>query len=571
MPYGGMPHDALLLKLEETDPDLVADVQGFDEFHDMDDNYDKYVRSEIIDWSPDAPFLESDQTRRDPALSRSILNLRYNGTRGSNPELPRHPELFYGFTGNDPRGATNDPRFDQMRGHMTSRAANLTVSMGDNDDHHIAERPWTGQAISYAMKEVHRRQKKHLKVFSVQKEGRPWGSNISHDRFAAGDLRAAAMKTGGESFHGEGARFQGGDYGPASDRSSGGVRGVDGARRAGAEIAPWRHTTGDADLGVQKYGQQRRAGQTRIGTAAQGGARVQTTAADHDWANSRRARSTNRKTLGMTMAAAARRRKARGGSQDQDHGASQVVTSAPGSGLMPARDVAQLYRHIVEDQSRRPEGEIQDDEGGSLGAAAGLTPAAHPENAIRAAQAHTTPNAHLTNVEAIVSGLREGTASSRRKIANQIVADGVRTTATAEGFADLGRGITPGKDYGRVAKLSKMQIARPAAAEGLVTHSYRGAGPPKDEQRAAMAQHAYETAAWRTSREALPIGASKAAGEWRSATQGQTKLGDTANQTFGFDIDVAGYQGNGGVGPKSLRAGGDSANLTDDLNEFGEL
>src|SRR3989338_11546883 len=99
MPDGGMPYDIILGKLEETDNDLI---DKYDEFHDLEEDHKDYVRSEIVDWSPDAPYLESDQVRRDPGLARSMLNLRYNATRGSRPELPRHPEMFYGFTGNDP-------------------------------------------------------------------------------------------------------------------------------------------------------------------------------------------------------------------------------------------------------------------------------------------------------------------------------------------------------------------------------------------------------------------------------------------------------------------------------------
>jgi hypothetical protein len=582
MPHGGMPHDALLLKLEETDPELVDEVRGFDEFHAREDDYDNYVRSEIIDWTPDAPYLESDQTRRDPALSRSMLNLRYNGTRGSNPELPRHPELFYGFTGNDPRGVVNDPRFDQMRGHMATRAAGLTVRMGNNDDHHLAERPWTGQSISYAMKEVHRRQKANTRVFSVQKEGRPWGNNTTFDAFAAGDLRAAAMGAGGESlaYRDAGAgpgpapeRFAGGDHGPADEAWTDGVRGVDASHFGGAEVAPWRHTTGDADLGVEQYGQKRGAGRSTVAPAAQGGGRLKASAADQDWAESARARSTNRQALAATMATAARHRRAvKSGGHDQDPGQSYEAAAAPGSGLAPARDVALLYRHVVEDQSRRPGGEIQDGDGGALGGAAGLTPAANPERAIRASQAEATPNSHLTNVSAIVTGLRLGTAAGRRRIAGAVVADGARHLTTSEAEPGARRGAAPSTDYGRTAQLSEMPLARAGAAEGLVVHAYRGAPPTQPERRAAHAQNAYDGATWRQSHEALPLGSSKAPGEWRSQTQDPIVLGDAPDRVFGLDAEVSGYHGTMPMGPKSLRAGGwsDSANLTDEVGGFSD-
>jgi hypothetical protein len=397
MPYGGMPHDALLLKLEETDA-------AYDEL-----SYDDYARGEIIDRAPDGVFLESDQVRRDPGISRSMINLRYNGTRGSNPELPRLPEMFYGFTDRDPRGAETDPRLNQIRGQMATRINELTVRMGNNDDNHIAERPWTGQAISAAMQEVHRRQKASARIFTIQKEGRPWGNNVAGDEFAAGVLRAAAMGAGGESLGHAGdyagaapERFAGGDHGPADEAWTADARGVD----AGAMVAdatPWRHTVGEADLGVQQYGQNRGAGRGDTAPGAQGGARLRAQGADQAWGGNARARGTNRRDLGATMAVAARHRRAvKSGAHDQDPGVAYEAAAA-GIGLAPARDVARVYRHTVEDQSRRPDTEVQD--GDRLGAAVGLAPAAQPQRAIRASQAHTAANAHLTNVGAIVAGL----------------------------------------------------------------------------------------------------------------------------------------------------------------------
>ena len=573
-----MPYDVLLEKLEETDPDLISEVRGYDELHELENEYPDYVRSEIIDWTPDAPYLESDHPRRDPALSRSMLNLRFNGTRGSNPELPRHPELFYGFTGNDPRGAVNDPRFDEWRGHITSRAAELCVSMGDNADFHIAERPWTGQAISYDMKELHRRLKANTKIFSVQKEGRPWGSNIVADEFAAGAIRAAGMGAGGESFAatGEGfyggapARFAAGDHALATELFTDGNRGF-GALPEDAGT-PWRHTVGEADLGVQQYGQKRGAGRAQVAPGAVGGGLARAGGPDQAWDDSSRARSTNRRALGATMALAARYRRAvKSGAHDQDPGASYETAAMPGAGLAPARDVALLYRHAVEDQTRRPGTEIQDGEGGQLGGARGLAPAAHPERAARAVEAGATPNAYLTNAEAIVTGLREGGAAARRRVAGLVVADGSRHLAVSEAADPARRGAVPGADYGRLAHMASAPLAR-SAASGLEVHAYRSAPPTRPEQRAALARGAYEGGTWRSEREALPFGASRAPGEWRSATQGQSRLGDAPGQVFGPDADVSGYYGPTAVGPKSLRSGAwsDSAGLTDGIETFGD-
>lgn len=577
LPYGSLPYDRLLEKLEETDPDLVSEVRGYDELHELENEYPDYVRSEIIDWTPDAPYLESDHPRRDPAWSRSMLNLRYNGTRGSNPELPRHPELFYGFTGNDPRGAVNDPRFDEWRGHITSRAAELCVSMGDNADFHLAERPWTNQSISYDMKELQRRLKRNTKIFEVQKEGRPWGNNVIADEFAAGAIRAAGMgagresfATGGEGFYGAAPpRFAAGDHAPAVELFTDGARGL-GALPEDAGT-PWRHTTGDADLGVQQYGQKRGAGRGLVAPDAVGGGRARAGGADQSWEDSRRAQGTNRRALGATMALAARYRQSLGsGAHDQAPGASYEGYGVTGAGLAPARDVALLYRYTTEDQSRRPGTEVQDGDGGQLGGARGLTPAAHPELAARAVEAGVAPNAYLTNADAIVTGLREGTAAGRRRVAGLVVADGARNLAASEAAEPARRGVAPGADYGRLAHLASAPLARSAAASGLEVHAYRSAPPPGPEQRAALARGAYEGGTWRPHLEALPVGASKAPGEWRSATQGQSRLGDAPGQVFGPDADVAGYHGPAPVGPKSLRSGAwsDSAGLTDEFGGF---
>ena len=568
MAFGGMPHKTLMLKLEETDPASVDEVRGLDEFHDMEDDYNDYARGEIVDWGPDAPFLESDQTRRDASLSRSMINLRYNGTRGSDFLLPSKPELFYGFTDKDPRGTGIDPRFDIARDHMMARAGGLTARMGNNNDHHLAESPWTGQAISFAMKEVHRRQKANTRIFTTQKEGRPLGNNTVFDAEAARDLRAAVIGAGSEAL-GPG-RFAAGDqFGGTNEAQSDGIRGVDAGRFAGAEVAPWRHTTGDADLGVQQYGQMRAAGRGRIDFAAQGGGRLNASAADQAWAESERARGTNRQTLAATMAVAARHRRAvKSGAHDQDPGGS-FVAPLSGGGLTPGGDVAALYRHMAEGQMRRPGGEVQDGDGAGVVFAGGLAPAAHPERAARASEAWATANAHLTNVGAIVGGLREGTAASRRRIAGAVIADGARPDAVLM-EAGTRRGAAPCADLGRIALLSEMPLARAAAGEGLVVHAYRGAAlPTHPERRAANAQGGFNNL-WQASLEALPLGTSKAP-ERRSGSLDPTVLGDAPDRVFGFDAEVAGYHGAGPMGGgKRLRAGGESADLSDEISGFND-
>lgn len=182
MPYGSIPYDKYLPKFEITDPQIINTgvENGMTNLYDK-NQYNDYARSEIVNWGPDTPLFESDHVSRDPDRSRGKINLLYNGNRGNFADLPRHPEMFIGFTGNDPRGATNDPRLEQMRGFVTAHAANLQVSMGTNDANHVAERPWTNQAISYDKKYINKISKNNMKIFTTQKDGRLPGRNVITD------------------------------------------------------------------------------------------------------------------------------------------------------------------------------------------------------------------------------------------------------------------------------------------------------------------------------------------------------------------------------------------------------
>lgn len=621
--YGSIPVDALLHKLEETDPYLVDQVRDRDEFRD--DDYNDYARGEIIDWAPDAPIFESDHTRRDPAFSRTRLNLRYNGTRGTVPDA-RHPDLFVGFTGDDPRGVDNTPRLEQYVDMTRTRAPLLELRMGDNDDNAIVESPWTEHSISEARRNVLIRAKRDMKIFTQQREGMVPGCGFVANKAAAAKIRALMARSSGESLQGPGARFIGGDHSPADNSQGGAVRGVD-SGRAGSEKAPWRFTVPDIDLGVQQYGSQTGAGRSQIGAGAQA---ARFAPADHAWSVSAKTLSANRQTLAAGMAAAARYTAvARSARPDQAENGTYMAGIGASSGLTPATDIAGLYKHITGDQSRLPTSELGSSD------TRGLMPSSDPARAQRNAEARATPNSHLTNIEAIVAGLREGSAASRREIANHVVASGTRFSPLSEGVGVVGRTVAPGSDYSRVASLAiasgsrhlvlsehsmaaqrgvapgsdyvhvaglasasgsrhlvlsestmaaqrgiapssdygsvtryaAAPMIRAAAADGLVVQTYRAA-PQAIEHRVAHARGS-AAAGWFASRENGPLGRSKPA-EWRSATQADTTLGDTQAQTFGLDAKEVGDHGTP-VGPKSLRAGAwsDSTGLTDELtSEF---
>lgn len=474
--YGGMPQDVLTRKFEETDPKYLP--------NDPERGYDKYVRSEIVDWGPDVSFLESDQPKRDPLLSRSMLSLRHNGTRGMEyPRGPIHPDLFYGFMGNDPRGTTNDPRFDKARGFMESRAEGREFRMGKNDDNHLSERPWTGQSISHAMKKVHRVLKDKTRVFSAQKDGRIMNNNTitkfrNKSKFRSTDSEAFSENVSNTT-HGVGAD-------------------------AGMHVkAPWRHTIGsEQNLGIQQYGKTRGVGHNL--TKLVGGKLVETQGTEHDWIESKIAHGNNRKVLAATMATASRfRRVVESTKQEQAHGKSYESFNE-GRQLNQSKDVSSLYRHIVGDQYSLTAGKASFIDNTI---SKGLIPSAHPENAVKSIErASVTDNEHLTNIDAIVTGLRIGTAASRRKIASAVVADGFAKNIAIMGESTNTKGIIPTSNFRRA--MSEMPIIRGATSEGLEVHVYSGNNmPKKPEERVALAS--YDETTWKKSQELLTLGLSK--------------------------------------------------------------
>lgn len=474
-----------------------------------------------------------------------------------------------------------------VRGFITSAAANLEAKMGNNDDNSVAERPWTNQSISYGMKDLQRRLQNETKVFSVEKVGRPYGRNQVVDELVQGRHRRVMDENGREGLQENHERFFAGDHQLAADVHGQGVRGVD--RPYGASTipwvnsridgdfaamksneqrrgqvrpqdeAPWRNSVGDTDLPVQKYGQNRGKGRNDVSANATGGARAANSREDQDLPTGELAKSTARQTLAANMALATKYSKmARKGTTDTDYGQStQNVT--PGKAPI-LKDVTQAYRN---------------------------------QNA-------TITNVHLANTEAIVKGLREGSASAKRKIADNVIAAGVRNmdlaekqwsagrtpmpsadpstmenvvaagarnTDLAEKFGQPGRTPMPASDPARVSKQTDVTVHLPAAAKGLEVHSYKGAAP----QRMDPVNRGKMTSDFGQQAERASLGKS-ARNEFLSHTQDQTELSDHANNTFGFTGENA-YRAVSGVKTKAVRAtqADDDITARDDMNGMGEV
>lgn len=172
LPYGGIPYEELLNKLEETDMNETTE--------DIENNYNNYIRSEIVDWNQDVPFLESDKTRRDPSISKSVINLRYNGARGEY-EHPVHPEMFVGFMDQDNRALDNNPRMDQYQEQIATRMPNLEIRMGHNCVDNDHESPWTNQSIGQCRRDIQTSLAYNTKVFTDERDGRALNRNFVTD------------------------------------------------------------------------------------------------------------------------------------------------------------------------------------------------------------------------------------------------------------------------------------------------------------------------------------------------------------------------------------------------------
>jgi hypothetical protein len=129
---GTIPYDEYLRKIQHTD--LKEDP----------DQYEKYLRKQLVDFRPDDPFFESDQTR-DPNDrgsgfgSRERLSLRYSGARSEeDPYLPDGTFLDHEFMERDPRGTQNLPDF-AGNGRRQQMARAGLIKFYNDDDHSVPE------------------------------------------------------------------------------------------------------------------------------------------------------------------------------------------------------------------------------------------------------------------------------------------------------------------------------------------------------------------------------------------------------------------------------------------------
>ena len=157
LPYGELPDSMTAIKHEDT-------------AYEEDDQYDNYARKQITDWTGDTNLFEHERPRR-ATHNYGILQLRANGHRG-NADWEK-PEIFLGHGGvedRDPRGTTDDPDMQKLRSQHAARQRFIRHTPDHSE--HVTGGGWSESQVIAARQEVFRRNRKDLKVFSRQIDGR---------------------------------------------------------------------------------------------------------------------------------------------------------------------------------------------------------------------------------------------------------------------------------------------------------------------------------------------------------------------------------------------------------------
>jgi hypothetical protein len=163
--YGEMPIDMYLKKQETTcmyeNPSMVEDN----------------LRSLLRDYTPDEPFLESDQPRggtdkygneRGGYESTQRINLRSGARTLTDPYLPDGTFLDGQFTEKDPRGMALEPN---MRKHVEQQyARGKFYKYGDDSDNSIMESGWNPYAAQMQIRNAQNITKNYQKNFETSKD-----------------------------------------------------------------------------------------------------------------------------------------------------------------------------------------------------------------------------------------------------------------------------------------------------------------------------------------------------------------------------------------------------------------
>ena len=514
---GALPTGALWTKTEATEV-----PGGPEDGLDGEEDYRDFVRGEATAWGPDRPFLAADEPREGGRAARERLNVRFGGSRGS-AGLPSHPELFLGFTGDDPRGADNTPRFDRLRALEAARARGYVPRMGDNNDEHLADRPWTAQEERAGRQARLRWAKRHRRVFARGREAGPAHRGAAAPEAGAlGALRAAAAAGAGEGFA------------PLGAPTAAGGGGAPGRAPAAppADWAPWRNAGGDAPLGVQRFAPAPGGG-APMGAGGAGAARFGARP-EAAWGAAALPAGA-RRALAASMAVAAAAQGRFGARPDAAWGAAQLggarpggagapqgagpaaarfgarpdapwggprEAAAPGAGAAPSAEVTALYT------AARFEGAWGRDRAGAAAPGGGpAMPLGGLAAGRRGGAGALAPPAAAEVAAAAAAGVRLG---SGRPVREGLVAGARGEGEKGGGRAAGGRAPPGAAAAARAGRAALAGVTRAAAAEGLVVHVYRPAAPVAGgAPLAALAAAGADPAAWRDAGGDAPRGRAK--------------------------------------------------------------
>ena len=276
MPYGEIPYSYYEEKMASTPSTDVPD-----------DYFLTYARGELSDRTMDKPAFEHEERYGPNPYSNTILNLRYNGTRGE-VEFPNHPEMFIGNMDREERKMDGQPNFEKLREHMTLRTEVLKTHMGDNHEGQIVDSPWTQVSINRGRQDINQRVKDNTKVF-LESRGNDMRSKhrITYDA----EEREAERRQN---------QIDDGQHSNIFDFVSSESEQIGGGLVASKNDAPWRNTVTGTNLEVEKYGRGTANG---LVTDSRGGINKHVKSS-HAWNKETQSKGATRQVLAATMAAA---------------------------------------------------------------------------------------------------------------------------------------------------------------------------------------------------------------------------------------------------------------------------
>jgi len=541
---GGMDPDAIVRRLEVTDPAAIACCapRGAG-LNSTGCEYNDFARMQMVFNSVDPPFLESDRPNRNPNRSRGVLNLQYNGAWGnsSGDLLPRAEGLFgaygdrpqdLGF--HDPRGVDGQPRLDKARRQNEIRMRYQEARFGTQSTagsanggagtDTVAERPVTGPEIQRHRVETHEAVRGRLKVFRVAKDGRSVGRNVVTDANAVEGIRLTRelQRDGGREHH---TAYAGGSsYGPdgRDDRRAGNGHGARRPGRGGtprtkdgAALQKFRAGTQDGELAVARYSKQ---GQRVQLVAPSGPARREPErAAQQDFGRAAVRDGVNKSMLVRAMASGAEASRTCT-VRDADRADGDRFTAVAGavgrnSAQKAQADVSQIYQKssLDGDLGRSQAAPVTgQDSGGALAGAKAVAPsaafkAAGDQDPSILAQAMAQPGRQQKELVAqTLAGKGEGTqdpavvfaAATPQKgsaPSNKGGNDAARQKIDASRIGPAAADMAPATNYSKAAPLDGHKVhvrahdgyvvsVTPGAAKGLQTPVYSGRGMTATDQ-----------------------------------------------------------------------------------------